>query len=382
MRRPGIPGNPNQRSTTGRPNTLGLRGRDLVSLLDELDIADPICESQRDFVRWPFRYTSLRIQIVHPGGNATDIRVACRNLSRGGMSVLHSTFLHPGSRCTVHLPHPTQREVAVDGWVVRCNHRSGMVHEFGVAFSRHIDVHSFVPRLPLDMFTLERVDAASLAGSILYVDDCSSSFKILRHHLQHSALRLSMQSTGQLPPKGSIDIIMVGHSARDAAQAQFLTALRMQEPGAALVVITSQHPESARKSLAGLTPDAVLVRPVQQDLLLRCIGEYLLVRRRPPEPANETAPSTLDAQLAQDLAHSMLHWARRLEEAVQKHDAAACRALCVQIAGAAPSMGLRGVGRLAAQTADDLTRTMDLHRSLKAVRSVITACHRIQNNAA
>ena len=189
------PGQRNQRQPpAGRPNTLGLRGRDLANLLDEFDIADPIGNSQRDFVRWPFRYASLTVKLIHPGGNATSIRVACRNLSRGGMSLLHSAYLHPGTRCTVFLPHPALGEVPIDGWVVRCTHRSGMVHELGIAFSKHLDVRIFVPTLRNDMFTLERVDPALLAGTLLYVDDCENSLKIFEHHLRDSALNISVRT--------------------------------------------------------------------------------------------------------------------------------------------------------------------------------------------
>lgn len=381
MRRPG-PNNVPRHPPAGRPNTVGLHGRDLATLLDEFDIADPIGDPQRDFVRWPFRYTSLRLQLIHPGGNATAIRVACRNLSRGGMSLLHSAYLHPGSRCTVHLPHPAHGEAAIDGWVVRCTHRSGMVHEIGVAFTRHIDVHAYVPALRNDSFTLERVDPAALAGALLYVDDCDNSFQIFRHHLAGTSLRIAVRASGQQPPPGPFDLVIVGHPVRDADQAQFLSTIRRREPGAAVIVLTSQHPESARRSLAALNPDAVLVRPVQQQTLLRALGEFLIVRRRITDAGGEASKDAADQHSSQNIAHIMQHCARRLEEALNRQDAAACRALCVQIAGAAPMLGLRGVGRLAAQTADDLTRTMSIPQSHKSVRAVIAACQRVQASAA
>jgi hypothetical protein len=360
--------------SAARPNTIGLRGRDLAELLDELDTADPVCDGQRDFVRWPFRYTSLRLDIVHPGGNITSMRVACRNLSRGGMSILHSAFLHPGSRCSIFLPHPRQGEVALDGWVVRCHHRSGMVHEIGIAFARNIDVHAFVPALRGDMFSLERIDAQALTGSLLYFSDGETTLRIFRHHLRQTALRIAVNAAAQ-PPPGPFDLLVACHPL-EAEQGASLAKLRAHERPP-LLILTDDAAHTA-PALAALRPDAVLARPVAQQDLLRGIAEFLIVRPRQVKSAEQG----VDPRAAAKLAHIVQHCARRLEEALARRDAAACRALCVQIAGAAPALGLRGLGRQATQAADELTRTQSVHDSGKAIRALIGACQRAHGKAA
>jgi DNA-binding NarL/FixJ family response regulator len=370
-----------QAPPVGRPNTLGLRGHELADILDDFDVTDPLGVSQRDFVRWPFRSTSLAVTLVHPGGNSANIHMACRNISRGGISLLHSTYLHPGSRCTVQLPHVFQGLVSIDGRIVRCSHRSGMVHEIGLAFSRPIDVHDFVPALRTDIFTLERVDPALLAGTVLYIEDCANSVKIFEHHLRESSLDITVRRSSDPEPRSSFDAIVAGHPVGDADQSQCLSRTRSRLPQAALIVLTSQHPESARRSMAALNPDTVLVRPVQQDQLLRALGEYLIVRRSMRELA--AGPETQSGSVPAPSAWAvMAHCARRLKDTVNSRDIAACRALCIQIAGVSPGLGLRGVGRIAMQAADELTRTQDLQQASRTLNAVIAACERVQASAA
>jgi hypothetical protein len=373
-------GQPQHRlDTAGRPNTLGLRERDLADLLDEFDVVDPDARSKRDFVRWPFRSTSLAITLVHPGGNPTDLRMACRNISRGGISLLHSAFLHPGTKCTVHLPHPTLGQVAVYGQVARCRYRSGMVHEIGVAFAQPLDVRAFIPALRGEMFTLERVDPALLVGSILCIEDAEPSLKMFRQHLSETSVDIATIQSGAAPPRAAFDILAVAHPVCTTAHSRLISEVRRLHHRAALFVVTSHHRETARQAMAALEPDVILVRPISQELLLRAVGEYLIVRPRLRPPSNGTAEG---ARLCPNVGHIMRHCAARLEELLASRDAAACHALCVQMAGAGPALGLPGVGRLASQIAADIAQTMSVEASAARINSLIAACQRARANAA
>src|SRR5262245_25079873 len=109
-----------------RPNTLGLQPRSLDALLDHLDDPeDPKAVARREFVRWPFRRTTIHISIFHPGGSMVSLKLACRNLSRGGLALLHNAYVHPGSPCRVELPTLSGVFDRVEGVIQRCAHRRG-----------------------------------------------------------------------------------------------------------------------------------------------------------------------------------------------------------------------------------------------------------------
>ena len=179
---------------SGRPNTVGLHERELGELLDRFDApeAGP-GNPKRDFVRWPFRRTSVQVRLIHPSGAITSVSVACRNISRGGVSAIHNAYLHPGTKCRIALPHPQHGHKQIDGQVVRCHHRSGMIHEIGIAFKEPIDVREFIRADPLaDCFSLERVKPEELTGTIMVVDASEIDRRIYKHFLRETPDRKSV----------------------------------------------------------------------------------------------------------------------------------------------------------------------------------------------
>lgn len=186
-------------TTTDRPNTVNLRLTALHDLLDRMErrpTGKSIVPRRRIFARWPFRRETVQLEIAHPGGNAATIRVACRNLSRGGLGVLHNAYVHTGSDCRVLLTHYERGETWIDGRIVRCVHRGGVVHELGIQFYEPIVLSEFMPRDAFaPVFSLERVDPSSLAGSVLHVSDDLTQRQLVRRHLQNTRLRLTSVST-------------------------------------------------------------------------------------------------------------------------------------------------------------------------------------------
>ncbi len=93
------------------------------------------------------RRAALRVQ--HPAGNVTSHLVRTRNLSAGGLSILHGCFLYPRTMCHVALQTRHGESVAIAAAVQWCRHVSGKSHELGLCFSRMIQVDEFID--PKDM---------------------------------------------------------------------------------------------------------------------------------------------------------------------------------------------------------------------------------------
>ncbi len=152
-----------------RPNTIGIPARQLETLLDHLDQPEDAKDTvRRQFSRWPFRQATINVTITHPGGSSVTLRLACRNLSKGGVGLLHSSFVHPGSLCKIELPNLSGTRDRVDGVIQRCTHRRGTLHELGVRFRQPIDLTRYVLRDQAARSpSLEKVYADNHAGTEL-----------------------------------------------------------------------------------------------------------------------------------------------------------------------------------------------------------------------
>ncbi len=113
-------------------------------ILEQLDASrrPPGGPEQRANAR--YRYSVKGGLVLTVDGAYTSFVVRPRNISSGGMSVLHGSFLYPGARCAIALRTRTGERLLAPGLIVRCRCIRGRVHEVGLAFERPIPVGQFV----------------------------------------------------------------------------------------------------------------------------------------------------------------------------------------------------------------------------------------------
>lgn len=359
----------------GRPNSLNLGRARLNPLLDRLDFSwdgRGGATGRRTFVRWPFRRETVELILVHPGGSRSSIRVACRNLSRGGASVLHSSYVHAGARCLVLLPRPGGSALSVEGRVVRCDHRAGLVHEIGVVFDREIDVRALIPHDPfMDFFSLESVDAGRLAGRVVSIGGDAVEQRWIAHLLRDSGVELRVAEIGReglaLVERGC-DLVLCDLRLRDGTALDVVAALRAAGNGVPAVVLTASKDGALRRAVGDLRVDAFILKPPDRSMLLRALGEFLIVRR------GERAGPARSEGTPDGVAAGMTEAAARLERAVLDGDAAGARAVCEQIGGAGRSGAFASARLLALEAASVLSATGDLRAAAAALRALARAC--------
>lgn len=353
-----------------RPNTVNLRLTALHDLLDRLErrpAGQGLAPRRRIFARWPFRRETVQLEIMHPGGNATVIRVACRNLSRGGLGVLHSAYVHTGSDCRVLLNHCMTGETWLDGRIVRCVHRSGVVHELGIQFHEPIILGEYMPRDAFaPVFSLERVDPSSLSGALLHVSDELVDRQLVRRHLQSTRLRLTSVSTidEALPSATIYDLVLL-----DVAPAEATTAAGMLRDagfaGAILMVAPDASPPS-RMHLSNAPCRAIMVKPITCDTLLRAIAEVLIIDAA-------ISQSTMD-DLDQDATVQRSPQAcRELQAAMQDDNPRACRLACIRLADDARQLGWGSVAALATAAARELGQCESIAPARPAMDALLEA---------
>jgi CheY-like chemotaxis protein len=360
----------------GRPNSLGLDAKKLDSLLARVDGRNgSAARRRRKYVRWAFRKITVELQINHPGGSAITCRVACRNLSCGGIGVVHSAFLYPGSTCVVTLPRQGGRPLAASGVILRCVHVQDMVHEIGIKFDREIDVGEFMDRDPLARrFSLEAIEAADLVGIVLHIEHSPLEQQLIRHYLRGSGLRLRPAHRPEQAAaiaRDGCDVVLCNLMLPDPGAAAALAAVRAVSSGIPAVVLAADSSPATLERVRALAVDAFLAKPFDDAILLRAIGEFLLVRRK------EAAEAADDAEVpGRDWASTVAKFPDELEAAVRDNDAGRCYVVCEQIITTARAMRLPALERLARKASDSLSTTMNLAKSEQPVRELITACGR------
>lgn len=366
----------------GRSNSLSLNPRDLAQMLDQFDAKDAASKKgpQRNYVRWPYRKISIPMKLIHPGRSESAFLVAGRNISREGIGILHNAYIHPGTRCMVCLTHPTNGTVWVDGTIMRCVHRGGMTHEAGIKFSSPINAREYVELDPMaDWFSLEKVQADQLQGTIVMVDDSEMDRRIIKHYLRETQMRVREAKGADealaLCLEGC-DLLVVGYHLETGTGADLVAMLREKGVPTPVIMTTSDTSPQVRERMKQVRVNAVLAKPISQSTLLRAVAEFLTVQEGGESLSSTLHPDDPANNLVNEYVQSLRQCAKKLDEAIKNSDAAMARTVCLQVKGSAPTLGFPTIAKLADEAATALTRTASTLESAQQLRAVITACER------
>lgn len=365
-----------------RQNTIGLASRDLNPFLDDLDRTQGETDKRRTYVRWPYRNAALPLKLIHPGGNTVHLTVAARNLSCGGVSVLHNAYVYSGSRCVVTLPHPKLGSTELAGTVKRCIHRRGTIHELGIQFDKEINAKEYFVVDPMkDWFSLENVNKEELSGHMLHVDGSPMEQSLIKHYLRGTQVRLQQASSIEEAvaiAEGGVDLVLtdfdLGGGKTGADLVLLLRAKNIHCPVMfATVNATPQTRERAQE--VGVT--AFLIKPVTQQKLLRAVAEFLTVGGG-TDPNGTTLPEDHPNRcLIPSFITQLQDVIRRMELAIKREDVGVCRTLAIQLAGAAPAMGFTRMAKVAESAAKSLASTMSVKESASLLRALVSTCEAV-----
>lgn len=125
---------------------LRLSEREQECILEALErhSIDVAAETRADRRHRRYRYVVREGLVVQVDGANARYVVRPRNLSAGGISFLHGSFLYPGTPCIVTLETTDGENVNASGRIVRCRCVHGRTHEVAVQFSGLIDIENFV----------------------------------------------------------------------------------------------------------------------------------------------------------------------------------------------------------------------------------------------
>jgi CheY-like chemotaxis protein len=376
-------------SGTEPTTTLRMPRADLERLrqLMEADLAAGSTASNREYKRWPFDRIPVKMETTHPGGAVTCLPYACRNLSRGGIGLLHSAFVHEGTKCVVILPHPERGEIKIPGKIVRVRHVTGKVHEIGVKFDMPVDVRRVLRLDPSEGgFMLEKVNPEHLKGSLLYIEDSELDRSLVRHFLSESNLDLTPAKTAaeamERAAADEPDVILCDLDLPDMNGLELFKKLRAAGISAPFVLISADPTSSTRIGPNDPKPENFLVKPTTKERLLSTLGEILLLEGQRSTSRSAIATSLEESDPLRSQVPSFIgevaRMAELLSKAIETKDAQIARRLAFQIKGSAPTLGFATLGEIASGAYTAVTSSMSVEEAERELKILLAACKRLR----
>jgi CheY-like chemotaxis protein len=372
-------------------NSLRSGVRELSLLLDKLDTAVPAMEgashADREFVRWRFRDPFVEVQVDHPGGNRQTLRLVSRNLSRQGISLLHSAFVYPGTPCRVVFKETGSRGRGVRGIVKRCEHRGGRVHELGIKFDEEISTKDILGLDPMrEGYSIENVRPERLQGSLIVVASSELDEQIILKMLDDTSMQLGAAREAEAVRarmERGCDLLLIdsllegGRSGID-----LLAELRSEGFDASAVILTADASESCCDAARAAGANGMMFRPVSKFRLMQAAAEFLLgesdggpiyTTLKPSDGAYE-----LLGRFLGDLPRTVLN----IEAALRADDKETCRQICRSLIGTAEPMGYAEIGRAATRANLALDRVTHPREVDTELRGLMITCRRVKHRAA
>ena len=326
----------------GEQNTLRLSQRELHRVLDAIEARHGHEEShpQRRFLRRSFRHSTLAARIRYEDRSVGPaFLVATKDVSRQGICLLHSSFMHKNVELIISLPNKSGGVVDMIGRVARCEHRGGIIHEIGVELAQPIDVTMVLDHdLFGDWFSLETVDPDQVVASLVLVgmtpDECSVITRLLA-----PAGGVTISTAGAPGDIAELDdspaIIVVDADAPGAPLTELVDAARERLPRAYVAVSLSDPAPANLLKVRAAKPDAALIKPLSPEILMRMLAEFAIVRApRTHSPGGAQAEhTTFDGKLANAVAPELQALGARLLKAADDEPARAIVPMLREIEG-------------------------------------------------
>jgi FixJ family two-component response regulator len=368
---------------TGKRNSLGLGRAELLKLLNDLDQLSAGEHASRIYARWPYRVLWVDVRLEHPGGTDISVRIACRNLSSGGIGLLHNSYVYPDTMCTVWLPHPKKRTVAVQGRVVRCQHVRGKVHEIGVQFEEPLDPREFIPKAKsIGRYTRETVDSEQLKGTLLYVDPSEMSQNIVGHFLRQTGMTLKTASSAEeaMEPAKTADILLIEEHVGEVRGVDLVRTLRSRGVRAPCMLTSIDGSCMTDNAFTDGVVSAFLPKPIQADLLIRAIDDFVASKARRQEP-EEGELSRAQIELREMFREQTKELTPKIEAACSEASATELYKLCLRLKGSAPAVGEMDLGQLAGVISSQLETSETIDHVREQVNELLELCREVMGES-
>ena len=282
--------------------------------------------------------------------------------------------MYNGTRCACALPHPEQGGIDVEGEVVRCQHREGMIHEIGIKFDEDIDLRAFVNPNPLSqLFAAERVDPSELTGTVLHVEPSEHDRNLLTHYLKDTNVRVMSTLTAAAALESAhkgVDLIISEFALDDMPGSEFVTQLRSENISTPLLFLTHDISERVTSSVKRRMAQAMIRKPLTEEVLLSAMAEFL----HPTAHESVEVEREIPPELIESMKPELARCARQIAGAVRSNKPIEALSSCHVLQQIAGVIGLIRLGEDVSSVLGKLSGTMDIEPVADQLRLSVEQC--------
>jgi HPt (histidine-containing phosphotransfer) domain-containing protein len=143
-----------------------------------------------------------------------------------------------------------------------------------------------------------------------------------------------------------------------------------------IILLTADTSPRTRQLLSKAQADAFLAKPLKPATLYQAIAEFMVAGEggvmQTALPAGHPSLGLLPTFVQQ-----VRDYAKSLETAIASESASRCRALCLQIAGAAPVMGFDRLAAVARTAEEAVSANMHVPDAVGPMNMLVMACQQV-----
>jgi len=324
--------------------------------------------SPRDF--------EIGLAITQPDRPIAYFAVSARSMSQHTMCILHSGFLHTGTRCEVFAINSPESSRLSSGEVRWVHHIDGGVHAVGIRVDATFDTRPLVGRDAGRRGAGVQAPPAAISdirGRVLIFDARRSDAEAARTHLRAVGLDVTIATDtntalGALGG-GSPDVMVCDLDLDAGMTAEVAMRMFARRGFAGPIVIATGSEDRARLDTLREAGVADIVRkPCERKELLVAVTSALVragaIRAKPPAPALPPLRSTLSWSADSDhLVKMYIEEARTmaasLASAMEGNDRNTIRRTCIALRGSAANYGFEPLAEASSRAADAVAGNAD-----------------------
>lgn len=358
-------------------------------ILDKLDTAEQKNPKnpRRGAARLEYRNRDIPFSVNHPGGGVGRYIVLGRNLSTGGISLLHAGYLHCGTECRLALTMPRGGAKTLLGKVTFCRLVAGQIHEIGVQFFEKIDLADFATlyqkRTSDDPEA--RASMQPLTGKVLLVTTNAAERKLMQARLRQSGLNpTAVDRAGAAVDQIKLlpySVVVCELALPAPGVAEFVQSLRRGGFTGAIVGIASEESPSEYQRATDAGMNGCIMKPIKHDAMHQALTKAMRdagCKMDDGGPITSTlAGDPGSGELIQFFISHAKESAAAISSAMKKNDIAAVRKECQSLKSIAGGYGFQSVAEAARQAVTNLDATMSIEESMPQVQGVLNVCGRL-----
>jgi len=361
-------------------NSLGMTKQVYKQLLKKLD--DP--NTQRP--TQPIKRAFTRLEYLEPyfelilektdHAHRRKITVASRNISRGGMSILHSNFIYPGTSISANLRKTDGETAKITGKVCRCNHRGGVVHEIGIQFDHEIIVQEFIcPDINDAVKSFETIDPTTLTGKILFVGADASITPFIREYLLSTSLDFGFEDHAEDALHKELDdyqLLFVSLDAGTMSGPEYIRCIRDAGYNKPIILSGRAKDDQIKQQIRLSAADMFLPVPLTENSLLCALGEFLVTQWS--EHTLESVRKGSSQESVEELHQELSDLAKVLDAQLQVEDSVEVYITCTKIRNISSLLGMKSLHSLTFTVCEEIADTGNLEKFAEELASINLIC--------